>query len=423
MGCSRALREHARHLLWIFFTAFTLGCAGDSAAANGAPATPATAATLKDTIRLNVNEADLRVVYGQYAEIEILAEPKNPATDPYEWSVTSDKLPPGLQLQDTSDKDMLLFGTPQFQGSWCFGLSVAQKKEVGTREICLFAQDNADLKYPKFKTDRFLPDGVVDQLYQQYIELDKKTVASTKLTGDVDKTELPKGLKAEFNALKFRMKISGRASKPAIARLGVKIQDGTVDTYKQFQIVVNLKPVSGGGESCPPGYYFDPTLGYCVQDQGDNCPPGTYYEPATNSCQPYPQPPPTIDCPAGYDFDSYLSRCVPKHSPRCPLNYEWDNWERRCVRKPYTCEPGYQYSWTQKECVWIWQTSCSYGYHWDSWERKCVRNYDYCRHGYTWDRHSQSCRPTKRCWSSDEYWEDYTRQCRRRDSRRCDIGE
>jgi len=307
---------------------------------------------------------DLTVKTGDYVEVGVSL--KGFKAGDVEWEILDRELPLGLQLEDTTKETLSLFGTPSFQGQWCFALSAKTVQMTQTvKEICFVAEGNDQLTYMKFKTDRFLKDGYKRKKYQTKIEFDSGAVTDYK--GRVELSWLQNGLKLEYNEGKGYFLVKGKASETGVANPVVTLIDNIsgYETAKQFQLEILEKEIKGA--ACPSGYYFDQNLRYCVQNKLDTCPSGTFYEPENNACVAYPQAPPTVYCGAGSYYDHYLNSCVRLGSPRCPLNYRWDTWYNRCVRLSYTCPIGTSYSYVFKECTVVWGRVCSIGWHWNSY--------------------------------------------------------
>jgi hypothetical protein len=132
-------------------------------------------------------------VYGE-TEIELLGLA---STADVSWYVSEDTLPPGLELEDSITESVLLFGTPEFQGQWCFVISADTSDIQVDNEICVVAEDNEELLYPRFETDRYLDDGVVGQRYSQKIKLVKQYDdfgQAIRLTGSFENGLIPMGL-------------------------------------------------------------------------------------------------------------------------------------------------------------------------------------------------------------------------------------
>jgi len=110
----------------------------------------------KSAVSLIFDEASLHGKYGTYSEVEIALSPSI-ENDPVHWEILTNSLPPGMSLEDTTASHILIFGNPQFQGQWCFVLAAkTDSGETGARELCFIAEDDEELQYPKFTSDRFL---------------------------------------------------------------------------------------------------------------------------------------------------------------------------------------------------------------------------------------------------------------------------
>ena len=244
-------------------------------------------------------------------------------------------------------------------------------------------------------TDRLLPEGQVNRFYQTDIFADQDTASSVEL--ELFDSELPAGFTFTPANNEYRGTLNGRTATAGSQyfALQLKDQDGNL-SYRQFQLTINEEPepqlVPNPGPTpqpapnCPPGYYYDDGLGYCVQeDISVNCPTGTYFNATMNTCVQYPQPPPLITCAPGYYFDPYSSQCLAAGYPRCPVNYSWDSYYQRCVRLPYSCPIGYKYSWSQLSCVPLWPQSCGPNQYWDPVANRCFNYHGYCAYKHWWD--------------------------------------
>ncbi|HLE01110.1 MAG TPA: hypothetical protein VJB59_12675, partial [Bdellovibrionota bacterium] len=362
-----------------------------------------------DAIKIEFDERSTKQTYGVYSENEV-ALSGDVAEQPVRWEVVGANLPPGFDLEDTTNPRALIFGSPQFQGQWCFVLSaILDSGFTATKQICFVSEDNPQQQYPKFQSDRFLKPAVKSRFFQEIVAIDRNSARAIK--GKLYDGEIPEGLSVEAHDASFEFLIKGRFEIPGAYPFVLQIENELgITTYKQFQLTV-IEEETSGGTQCPAGYYFDPNLGYCVQNQLSNCPEGTYYEPDVNQCVQFPTPPPSVTCAPGYYFDHFLSRCVAIGHPRCPLNYEWDNYYNRCVRLPYSCPIGYNYDWITKECVYVWHQSCPAGSHYDRYLDRCVANHGWCSIGYYWDRFELRCVPNYRYCGVGEYWDPVLDRC------------
>jgi len=354
------------------------------------------------------NDDELNVKYGEYSETEFTLNSSNGEDiGPVKWEIIGlASIPVGFELEDTDNSTVLIFGTPEFTNDWCFVLQAETSNGLKTaKEICFNSQENEDASYPKFNTEQYLEPAIKNRFYQTTINVNKDSVGS--YTGEILEADIPEELEIQSREGEYNFLVKGKMTETGTYRFALKIQDtdSEVGTYQQFQLTVNEEDDSdngidpGSGTLCPPGYYFDESVGYCVQEKLDTCPSGTFYDPQTNNCVQYPQPPPTIRCSSGYYFNHFHSRCIRVSYPICPLNYQWNSGCYKCVRLPCTCGIGYYYSWILRECAPAWNiVFCSNGYHYNSYYGRCERDYRACPYGYVWDawgykcyRHTRSC--------------------------------
>ncbi len=296
---------------------------------------------------IEFEQNDLNMRYGQYAEIEFTAN----VNEEVEFSLGEDMYPVGLQFQSIATNVALLGGTPEFIDEFCFTVFAKSKisqKEASER-ICIFAEKNEGLYYPGFVTDRNLAPLQKLNYGSAKIELDDKgsNIRPMFVLGAISK-----GL--ELDVSNGEMLIKGDAEEKGVYEFVVMSEDEgrNVFVYKQF--VLEVIDQDQQGYQCPTGYYYDSTVGYCVQNAGDLCGEGTFYDPERNECVAYPS---NTQCGPGQYYDHFLYRCVNNTYNRCPYNYEWDPYYNRCQRLPYTCSIGLRYSHLSNSCVYMGQRS------------------------------------------------------------------
>lgn len=350
-----------------------LSCGGGSTDINKA----AIAASAPAGSAIATDEEAFRFRYGVYgeAEIELVGAAE---TDSVIWEVVEASVPPGLELEATTYKKILLFGEPLFTGQWCFALSAKTATGLqSTTELCPFSDDNAALTYPRFTTDRLLPSGNVNRFYQTRISVDKTSTAS--YTSEHYDGLIPNTFDLVQDDANYEFILKGRPTAEETVLFALSLEDASgVKSYRQFQLVIDAESPSVIPPDCPAGYYYDNALGYCVQESTTTCPPGTYWDPSAGACVQYPAPPPQVVCPPNTYFDPYSGYCIRSGVPRCPVNYRWDSYYNRCVRKASTCPPGYRYDWITRQCEYIGAGSCPRGEHYDYRLNRCVRNGNSC---------------------------------------------
>ena len=406
-----------KKFLYLLIVFLSLGCIYSAPSHADEFASFEPTSDLKNSLAINVNENELQIQYGVYSEIELsLYDNDGVISSNVSWSIDAESfVPQGMELEDTVADKALIFGTPQFTESWCFVIraSIAEKNVTTSRELCIVAEDDENITHPRFKSDRYMSDAVINRNYTDHILVDTD-IPSFTFRGSVIASGLPENLSILVSE---QFKTFSIVGKPRLEELGtymfiLSLGDELTgnEIFKQFQISV-VKPEETETVNCPGGYYYDTNLGYCVQNSSSRCPDGTYYEPSVNQCVQYPSPPPTIICRPGYHFDHFLGQCVLNSHPRCPLNYKWDAFENRCVRMPHTCSFGEYYSWDRQECLPIWSTTCSYGYHYDYYLQRCVANYRSCAYGYYWDYSRGICVRNQRLCGYDEHWDPVFDRC------------
>ena len=364
-------------------------------------------------VYIDVDEEALRVPYGIWVETEL--QLKNAPSAAVEWSVLDASLPEGLSLEDTRSSSVLIWGTPRFTGLWCFSLGAKQNNAiVAERRICFAGEDgegSEEVPHPRFVTDRYLPVAQVSERYTATIDVELEADSFTYSGSHFDGL-LPEGLSVESRESDSQFVIWGRPTVLGSNEFVLRIEDDLGrETYRQFQINVDERDTV---PACAPGYYFDETLGRCVQERLQRCPDGSYFDPHSDSCVRYPLPPPSVYCPPGMHFDPFLGQCNYNFAPRCPINYRWDRYYDRCVRQSYSCPIGTYFSWSELRCVRLWRQECPRGSIWDSYYNRCVRYELNCRPGYFWDPRSESCRIADRGCRAGEYFDPDSNRCRPR---------
>jgi len=364
---------------------------------------------------IQVDEGSLQVQYGVYAEIE--AKLVGNVSTAIDWQAVESALPAGLALEETQGTEVLLFGTPEFTGTWCFTLGATTADEVVSQErLCLNSESNDEIAHPKFATDSLLPNGHLGQDYSVTIQLYRESAVS--MTGSFVDGVFPEGLELSNDDSEFQFSIWGKPAKIDAYFFVLKATNGDgQETSQQFQMTVDGNDAANPAPpSCAPGYYFDPELNRCVQNGAVACGDGTYYDPESDSCVAYPQPPPQIICGPGHYFDPFLSRCVRQSYPRCPIDYRWDTYSERCVREPYSCPIGFAYDWYFRECRSVWTRVCRAGTYFDPHYNACIAYRRECRPGDFWNPRSDSCERNRHSCGNDQYWDNG--RCHDRDRRR-----
>ena len=395
----------------------------------------------KTTSPIVVDEAQLLVKYGEYDEIELTLD-ANTNNKPVKWSVTAGSLPEGLTLEDSNTKTAFLYGTSMFTDQWCFLLSAQVENNIYNRELCVSSDDNDEMIYPKFKTKSLLKYAIKKQLYEAKIETDSDVpLVYTELISSTIPADA--GVKVEISDDYETIRLRGRFQTAGLHLLALRLvdQDG-YENFQQFRVnIFDEEPQN----QCPPGYYYDETLGYCVQDRADACPSDTYYDPDRNICVQYPQAPPSVYCGIDSYYDHFLSRCVRIGYPRCPLNSYFDSYYNQCVRYSYSCPSGFNYNWSSRRCEYIYRRTCPSGFDYDYARDTCVRQHRYCSSGQSWNPRTDRCEwnSNYRSCRSGEYYSPQTRRCepsrvqcrpheydngnrclpRLPDNRRCGTGE
>lgn len=365
-------------------------------------AEPEAKVSLND-FKIFFKQEDLNLRYGDYAEVEFSAD----VNEEVEFKIDEKMFPVGLQLEPIGSNTVLLLGAPEFVDKFCFALTAKSKnsdKEASQR-VCLFGEENEELEHPTFISHRDLKAmeaGVYESLE---IELDSRHSGIEPL---FVLGELPEGLEVDNG--RGELSISGETEYTGVFELVALAQSEDFHVYKQF--LLEVRSGADTGYQCDIGYYYDETVGYCVQNQGDICEDGTFYDPDSNQCVRYTTPS-HISCSPGYYYDHFLYRCVKNDYNRCPYNYEWDPYYNRCERLPNTCSIGYRYSYSSRSCVYVGAYQCGVNEHYSSYYDRCVSNYNSCRAGQYWDGYS--CRNTARvCIGFNRYFDPVLSICRSR---------
>ena len=354
--------------------------------------------------QLQFNQEDLALKYGEYSEVEFYVS----STDQVEFLIEETK-PVGMDLYPLTGNSVILSGLPEFVGKYCFVMTVKNQtsEKQATERVCLHAEDNDSLEHPKFETQSHLS---IRKNNHETLNINLESRFS-HITPTFVQGNLPEGL--NYNEGRGKLVVSGSTSFDGVFTFLVLAQDNQAGqefyVYKQFQIEV--KPDIVDRYQCDTGYYYDETLGYCVQNDGDLCPAGTFYDAQRNSCVNYTRPT-HVRCGPGSYYDHFLYRCVRNSYQRCPYNYEYDAYAGRCVRQPYTCSIGYRYSYRYQSCIYVGYRQCARGSHYSSYYGRCVRNYAYCRAGNYYDGYT--CRTTRRVCRNGNYWDPSYRGCRSR---------
>ena len=406
------------------------GCSSSNNPSAAAPAPGAApTAALVGVPTLNYNPQSLQVSYGTYSESEFNLPTNDGST--VTWQVTNGTIPPGLQIQDTQSAELTLYGTPQFTGQWCFALTGTSAAGLKAgNEVCYTSLENSSRSYPKIVTDKVLPVAVLNTAFGTTIEV--KDDGATAVNGQLYDSVLPDGITFSQNqdapapGQNYQFYLEGTPTEVGSFPISFSVSDSNGNfVYKQFRLtVVAAADTTSTGTptaQCPEGYFFDPTLLYCVQSTEQVCGPGTYYEASIGSCVAYPSAPSGITCGPGTYFDPFLSQCEMSGGYRCPLNYTWDNYSQRCEREAFTCGFGQRYDWFYLSCVNTWSNSCPIGTHYDWYASNCVANEIGCPWGSYYDFASGSCQTNSLYCGVGFYWN--RDQGARVAYNACDFGE
>jgi hypothetical protein len=386
--------------------------------------------------RVEFDEGDLNYPYGTYRELEIHLSGGTISSDIL-WQNIEGELPPGLILENASGRSIRIFGAGKFVDRWCFTLAASNNNNnnnnfLAFRELCLNGTENKALDYPRATRKGILPNAEVGKVYRERLVFkDKKDYT---YTGNITQQSLPKGITVEFQAKNHRFLVAGTPKEKGVFKFTTKLADNlgnVVSQQYQFEVLPKVvrtpdpdplpdpQPQPQPIYQCPAGYYYSPTLGYCVEDRSTSCPAGSYYDAYKNSCEYYHTEP---SCGSNYYYDYFLERCVQKEYPRCPWNYEYSDYYGRCVRQSYTCSFGYYYDWSRQECRRSHNSnSCNNDSYWDRQYNRCEPQWNGCSSGYRWDYDSHRC---VRRWDScrpGEYYDSIYGGCTRR-TENCEPG-
>ncbi|MEE2671512.1 MAG: hypothetical protein VYA54_07370, partial [Bdellovibrionota bacterium] len=330
---------------------------------------------------LDIREEERVVRYGEYAEVEITS------TKSVSLEFANEVVPYGMELDQVDEKTYVLYGQVAFLGKLCFLVDAqVNSGESTTERLCLYGDENEDISYPKFTTERFLDSVIESNIFSRSVEVEADVAVRTFNVSD-----LPEGLAVveTHNGAD----ISGRLTAEGLYEIVIAAQekDSEVISYKQFVIEAFQETPS---YQCAPGYYWDEYLQYCVQATGRLCGELTFYDYETGRCVPYTR---VSYCRAGTQYDHFLNRCVRIGARRCPLNYEYDHYYNRCVRLPYSCHIGSRYDYRRRTCVPVRRVSrCAPNSYYDSYRNRCLPRYRACTLGSYFNgricvRHARTC--------------------------------
>ncbi|MCB0413862.1 MAG: hypothetical protein KDD50_05985 [Bdellovibrionales bacterium] len=401
--------------------------------------------TPEANFQITIDNQELDLSFGQYAETEAILE--GDYREPITWNYDSAQIPQGLNIEDSSSESLLIYGTPQFTGRWCFILTAQDAfQNTASEQVCYHSKDDESAYYPKYKTTEPIFVASENEYFHESIGIDREEL----IEGGIVSGETPPGITYEFNRRTEEIEISGTpwsaGTYEFIAKIGYRgDESGYSDNYRQFRIIVSPEDVSDDDRTtCPSDYYYDHEKGYCVP-YGQNCIGDTYYDSELNRCLPYPAPPRGTYCGPNQYYDQFLNRCVVRGYPRCPINSRWDNYYDRCLPTGYYCGIGERYSYVLRMCVPVWRDrSCRIGTHYDYardrcvpnrtrcgrdefWNgRRCERNTPACGVGRYWDPRRQRCvwrDDNQRLCRDGSVWNPREQRCVRRDRpRQCGIG-
>ncbi|MCC7403884.1 MAG: hypothetical protein IT288_05745 [Bdellovibrionales bacterium] len=187
--------------------------------------------------RVLVDERELNARYGIYHELEVILEEE--PTQPAHWVVLQDQLPLGLTLKEVSRRRALIQGVAQFTGRWCFVLGAQVGTELRAKaDLCVTAEDNDEITYPKFLTASELPIAWVDQDYEEQIDID---LSSFGVSYDVElyESQIPQGMYWRKRRTTAAIKLGGEPAVLGEHRLVFKVTDGEGRiNSRQFQLQV-----------------------------------------------------------------------------------------------------------------------------------------------------------------------------------------
>ena len=135
----------------------------------------------------------------------------------FTWKVTiknqssggydAEKLPVGLSVEQSETGSVLIYGTPKFTGRWCFTLEAEDAaNNYNFEKVCLHSADNDSLYYPKYGLDEPNFTAIEDQLFEQYIDIDREEI----IEGGVATGQIPPGIRYDFNPRTEKVEIVGR---------------------------------------------------------------------------------------------------------------------------------------------------------------------------------------------------------------------
>ena len=365
-------------------------------------------------LHLKYDRQDTRVSYGERMKLEVHISDKT--NDIVDWVILKSELPPGLRMEKDWE-EVEFHGRPKFTGRWCFVLGARiNSEDIIEETICLYSKyRETDFNFPRFHSLDPLPIAELWGPYFENIELDENNRGYIR--GKVRSSELPESMIAYFENQEFV--IDGTPDQEGVFEIILKLKNDLDQVnFRQLQLLVR-NGYTERGYSCPPSYYYDESLGYCVQGLGDICENGTYYDEERNGCSPYLQ-----QCDYGMYFDDFLEACIPLSYPRCPWGYRWSPYFNRCWTDYNSCDPGYRYSYNRSTCVpRRYHRRCGPNRYWNWRNNRCAPRSDYrrryrrCGPGWVLNRNFQCVRNRRGC-RRDSYYNPRTRRCEERRGRR-----
>ena len=236
--------------------------------------------------KITFQQNDTFLDYGQYGEVEFFLS--NIQHQNVAWEIDEEELPMGMELQQTTYNNVLLFGTPTFIDKWCFTLKAkisdgANETKGVAERVCVQSQKSEQSNLPIFMVDRNIKQGTEDKIFSEKIQVSGNG-QYFNFDGKFFYGDLPEGVDLEVNNQQLEFLLRGTPGNEGVFAfvLGFSVIDQNnqeFSVYKQFQWEVTEQNFPG--YMCPTGYYYDNYLKHCVQNGGGSnfCGSGTFYSP------------------------------------------------------------------------------------------------------------------------------------------------
>ncbi|MFN9067495.1 MAG: hypothetical protein ACK5V3_09720, partial [Bdellovibrionales bacterium] len=185
MHSFRSRLKAAAYLLTALLTFISLSCHS-----SGSYSPTGDAFQAGSVSKISTDLENLTVQYGGYTEIPLSLGAE--AREPIAWGIAETELPPGLNLEMSTSKEVVLFGTPLMVGRWCFNVTATSADQILHQDqLCLISKNSETSRYPYITSSQYLSDAILNTRYQAQISLE--TQGRTVQVSD-HKLTLPRGL-------------------------------------------------------------------------------------------------------------------------------------------------------------------------------------------------------------------------------------